>query len=106
MPCMCGGCRRCLHDQGYHCGDSSCCGPMPPFVTRIRLDPADYSWDGDCYRGHGDRLVVRIEDQEGEVLAEETFDIGQMSGPDTPDREAEREALEQLLEFVEAECDG
>lgn len=27
-PCMCGGCRTCLHDQGVHCGDVSCCGPL------------------------------------------------------------------------------
>jgi hypothetical protein len=23
-PCMCGGCKRCLHDQGYDCGDELC----------------------------------------------------------------------------------
>jgi len=23
-PCMCGGCARCLHDQGYSCGDPLC----------------------------------------------------------------------------------
>lgn len=31
-PCMCGGCPRCLHDQGYHCGNEQCakCGrPCP-----------------------------------------------------------------------------
>lgn len=28
-PCMCGGCRRCMHDQGLHCGEVRCCGPEP-----------------------------------------------------------------------------
>ena len=30
-PCMCGGCRQCLHDQGYYCGDLDCkvCGGEP-----------------------------------------------------------------------------
>jgi len=23
-PCMCGGCVRCLHDQGQHCGNQHC----------------------------------------------------------------------------------
>jgi hypothetical protein len=45
---MCGGCRTCLHDQGYHCGDESCCGPLEPedYRVKIWLDETD------------DRLVV------------------------------------------------
>lgn len=37
-PCMCGGCRRCLHDQGLHCGDESCCGPLEPEIDEIELE--------------------------------------------------------------------
>ena len=46
-PCMCGGCRRCLHDQGVHCGDENCrrCNEREPEPEPDRDDQEDWRED-------------------------------------------------------------
>jgi len=102
-PCMCGGCRRCLHDQGHHCGDVSCCGPTEPLVLKVRFDAADYSWEGeeDGYRGHPDRLIVAFYERraDGRLVewSSEAFDF------DFPCADHAAGVILMLLEWVEEE---
>ena len=88
-PCMCGGCRRCLHDQGYHCGEVSCCGPLPPepLTIRVRADGADYSWEDERYHGHDDRLDLSFW-RDGVCVERAHFDL------------AEDGAAEEMVEYV------
>jgi hypothetical protein len=87
---MCGGCRRCLHDQGIHCGEVDCCGPLEPepLTLRAKLDPADYSWEGEGgYSGHDNRLELSF--WQGGIRLERTcYDLAQDG------------AVEEMLEFI------
>ena len=89
LRCMCGGCRRCLHEQGYHCGDESCCGPLDePLTIRAKPDPADYSWEGEGgYVGHDNRLELSF--WQGGVCVERVcYDLAQDG------------AAEEMVEYV------
>ena len=89
LRCMCGGCRRCLHEQGYHCGDESCCGPLDETLTiRAKPDPADYSWEGEGgYVGHDNRLELTFW-QGGIIVERVTYDLAQDG------------AAEEMVEYV------
>ena len=90
LRCMCGGCRRCLHEQGYHCGDESCCGPLDagPLTIRAKPDPADYSWEGEGgYVGHDNRLELTFW-QGGIIVERVCYDLAQDG------------AAEEMVEYV------
>lgn len=105
-PCMCGGCKRCLHDQGLHCGDVTCCGPTEPLVVKVRFDAADYSTDGQYggYTGHSDRLMVIFLERRADGRLVETVREGfEYPHPDYATTEEEREVVEEALEWLAEE---
>jgi len=90
-PCLCGGCTRCLHDQGYWCGNEQCTQcekPVEPLTIRVRADGADYSWEGERgYVGHDDRLDLSFW-RDGVCVERAHFDL------------AEDGAAEEMVEYV------
>ncbi len=58
-PCMCGGCRRCLHDQGIDCGNPDC------RICAMRKD--DESWEEELEdAGSAGSLDYNFDEKRGE----------------------------------------
>ena len=63
-PCMCGGCRRCLHDQGLHCGDVDCCGPICDCTHENHSH--DYCTGNNCTMEDDNETTITSQEQESQ----------------------------------------